>query len=288
MITLDVDAVEAFVAIADQQSFTRAAETLSTTQAAVSIKLRRLEDRVGHRLVERTPRLVRLSAQGELFLESARDFLAAHRRAVAGLSQVRRRFTLGIATQIGGPEIPALLTRLNAYDPQLVLEVRSESAHDLLGALDRGEVDAAIMRREEDRRTGEVLVQERFGWFATPDFEFRAGEPLRLAASSPSCGMRDSATRALDAAGISWREVFFGCGSFAISDAVATGLATGIFSFRLAPSCTVDIGERFGLPSLPSSEIAMLSSLSDERSRRILRIIAATFREHGCGTYGKV
>ncbi|MEH2544837.1 DNA-binding transcriptional LysR family regulator [Bradyrhizobium sp. AZCC 2262] len=280
MATLDVDAVEAFVAIADLQSFTRAAQALGTTQGAISVKLKRLEDRVGQKLIERTPRRVRLSAQGALFLGSARDFLAAHQRALTGLSSVRRRFSLGISTQVGGPEVPTLLARLNTYDPALIIEMRLDDSRDLLDAFDRGEIDAIIVRREEDRRDGEVLTQEHFGWFATPDFIFRAGEPLRLAASSPSCNMREIATRALDDAGIAWTEVFLGCGSFAVSEAVAAGLATAILSFRLAPPGTVEVSHRFGLPPLPSSEIVLLSSLSDTKSRKALGTIATAFREH--------
>src|ERR1700761_595869 len=162
MTTLDVDAVKAFVTIADLQSFTRAAETLGTTQGAISVKLKRLEDQVGKKLIERTPRLVRLSAQGAVFLQSARDFLAAHDRAVAGLSSARRRFSLGIATHVGAPELPTLLTRLNAHDPALTIEVRLDDARDLLDAFDRGTVDAAIIFREDDRRDGDVLGPDHF------------------------------------------------------------------------------------------------------------------------------
>ena len=68
---LDLDAVKAFVFIADLQSFTRAAQTLATTQSALSLKLRRLEEQLGRRLLERTPRQVRLSAEGSLFLQAA-------------------------------------------------------------------------------------------------------------------------------------------------------------------------------------------------------------------------
>src|SRR4051812_28898448 len=117
MTTLDVDAVQAFVAIADLQSFTRAAKSLGTTQGAISVKLKRLEEKVGQKLIERTPRSVRLSAQGTVFLQSARDFLAAHDRALAGLTATRRRFSLGIAAHVAGPELPTLLARLSANDP---------------------------------------------------------------------------------------------------------------------------------------------------------------------------
>ena len=83
MTTLDVDAVKAFVMVADLQSFTRAAEALASTQATISVKLRRLEEKLGARLIERTPRRVRLSPRGAAFLPAARDFIAAQRNGAA-------------------------------------------------------------------------------------------------------------------------------------------------------------------------------------------------------------
>jgi DNA-binding transcriptional LysR family regulator len=278
--TLDVDAVKAFVTIADLKSFTRAAEALGNTQGAISVKLKRLEHQIGHRLLERTPRLVRLSAQGAAFLAPARELLAAHDRALAGLSPARRRFALGIANHVGGAELPTLLTRLHAHDPALTIEVRLEDSRELLDAFDRGDIDAAIIRREDDRRDGEVLATDHYGWFATPDFLHRPGEPLRLAASSPSCGVLNIATRALAAAGIPWTEAFLGCASFAVADAVAAGLATSVFSCRLAPAGTVEVSRRLGLPALPPSDIVLLSGLSDATSRATLKTLVSAFREH--------
>jgi len=280
MTTLDVEAVQAFVMIADLQSFTRAAEALGTTQGAISVKLKRLEDRLGHRLIERTPRLVRLSVRGAAFLDAARDFVAAHERALAQLAAHPRRFALGIASHVAGPEVPTLLARLHAHDPALTIEVQIESSRHLLDLFDRGALDAAIIRREDDRRDGETLGQERIGWFASSGFQYRPGEPVRLAALSPACGVRDVSTRALDAAGIPWTEVFLGGGSSAVMAAVSAGLAVAALSYRVAPAGTVDIGERHGFPALPSSEIVLHSSLTDARSRAALRILAAAFREH--------
>jgi DNA-binding transcriptional LysR family regulator len=176
--------------------------------------------------------------------------------------------------------VPTLLARLNAHDPALTIEVRLDNSRNLLDAFDRGDIDAAIIRREDDRRDGEVLAPEHFGRFATPDFVYRPGEPLRLAASSPSCGIRNIAARALEAAGIAWTEVFLGCGTFVVSDAVSAGLAAAVFPCRLAPPGTVEVSNRFGLPALPPSEIVLLSTLSDARSRAILKTLVAAFREH--------
>jgi len=278
--TLDVDAVQAFVLVADLQSFTRAAEALGSSQAAISVKLKRLENRLGQKLLERTPRRVRLSARGATFLAAARDLIAAHERAVAGLSATPRRLALGISDHVAGPELPALLTRLHAHDPALMIEVQIDASRGLLDAFDRGLLDAAIVRREDDRRDGEVLAQEPFGWFAAPTLVPRVGEPLPLASLAPSCGVRSLATRALDAAGIKWTEVFVGGGVAAVAAAVTAGLAIAALAHRVAPLGAIEVGEQLGLPPLPSSEIVLFASLSDKRSREALRTLAAPFREH--------
>lgn len=277
MTVLDVDSVRAFLAIAELRSFTRAAAMLDTTQAGVSVKLKRLEDRLGHRLIERTPRQVRLSAQGAMFLAPAREFIAAHDRAVAGLGIAPRHFALGIAAHVAGPEIPAMLARLNAHDPNLTIELRIDSAQCLLDAVDRGDLDAAIIRREDDQRDGDVLAHEAFGWFAAPHFEYQPGEKLRLAGLPPTCGVRDIATRALDAAGIGWTEVFVG-GSPTVMAAVSAGVAVAVLPARVVPADVVEVGSRFGLPTLPASEIVLHTARSDEHSRAVLRALTSVFR----------
>src|SRR3974390_3117184 len=103
---LDLDAVEAFIRIAEFASFTRAAEATHTTQAAVSLKLKRLEERLGCRLIERTPRRVQLSSKGAAFLDLARELAAAHERAVASFSDTARHLTIGISDHVAGPELP--------------------------------------------------------------------------------------------------------------------------------------------------------------------------------------
>jgi DNA-binding transcriptional LysR family regulator len=275
---LDVEAVQAFVMVADLQSFTRAAAALDTSQAAISVKLKRLEDRLGRRLIERTPRQVRLSAQGAAFLEAARDFIAAHERAVASLSAAPRRLALGISEHVAGPDLPALLARLHGHDPALVLEVRIDASRALLDAFERGSLDAAIIRRADDRRDGELLMRERFGWFAVPDFEWRQGEPLRLASLAATCGVRTVATRRLEAAGLRWPEVFVGGGGAAIAAAVSAGLAVAAMAYRVAPAGTVDVGPRLGLPTLPASDIVLHAKPGDAASRGALRTLAAAFR----------
>src|SRR4030081_3403362 len=133
---LDISTVQAFVLVAELQSFTRTAEALGTTQASVSMKLQRLEAVVGKRLVERSPRAVRLTADGATFQDSARTLMEAHDRALSGRQPARQQMSLGISDHAAGPELVPLLERLHAVASQLALAVTIGFSRDLLEAYD--------------------------------------------------------------------------------------------------------------------------------------------------------
>ena len=276
--SLDLDAVEAFVRIAELGSFTRAAEAMGTVQAAMSLKLKRLEDRLGCRLIERTPRHVQLSARGAAFLEHARELLAAHDRALATFAQARQRLTIGISDHVAGPELPALIARMNQQDPQLLIEIRIGSSGDLLQSYDRRELDAVLARMHVGRSDGELLAEEPFGWFAAPGWQHRAGEPLPLATLAEPCGVRAMAGQALDAAGIAWAEVFVGGGVAAVAAAVMAGLGVAALASRMLPLGAVDVGARLGLPALPRLPVLLHTRTQDGRPRDALTALSAAFR----------
>ncbi|MGP1256443.1 MAG: LysR substrate-binding domain-containing protein [Kiloniellales bacterium] len=275
---LDLDAVRAFVRIAELGSFTRAAEAMRTTQSAVSLKLKRLEKRLDCRLVERTPRHLQLSARGADFLEHARRLLEVHDRAFAAFADVRQRLTIGISDHVAGPELPALIARMNAQDPQLLIEIRIGSSGALLESFDRREIDTAIVRLQAGRNDGELLIEEKFGWFAAADWQHPAGEPLPLATMPEPCGVRVLAGQLLDEAGVPWREAFVGGGVAAVSAAVMAKLGVAALARRMLPLGAVDAGPKLGLPELPRSPIFLHSRVENERSRDALAALSAAFR----------
>jgi DNA-binding transcriptional LysR family regulator len=274
---LDLDAVQAFVRIAELGSFTRAAEAMRTTQAAVSLKLKRFEERFGCRLIERTPRYVQLSAQGAAFLEPARELLAVHDRALAVFGGARQRLTIGISDHVAGPELPALIARMNVH-PQLLIEIRIGSSGDLLQSFDRRELDTVIVRLEAGRSDGEIITEEKFGWFASPSWQHRAGESLPLATMAEPCGVRALAGQLLDAAGVPWTEIFVGGGVAAVAAAVMAGLGVAALSPRMLPFGAVDVGPRLGLPDLPRLPVLLHTRVKDGRPRDALAALSAAFR----------
>ncbi|ANA36043.1 HTH-type transcriptional regulator CysL [Ralstonia mannitolilytica] len=276
---LDLEAVQAFVLTADLKSFTRAAEAMDSTQSAVSLKIKRLEDALGRRLLERTPRVVRLSQDGAAFLGAARELVAAHEGALGAFGVERRRLSVGISHHIVGAELPRLLRQMGLAEPSLTLEVRIASSWEILETFDNGGLDAAIVLRHDNRRTdGDVLMEEPFGWMAAPDFTQHAGEPIRLAMQSESCRVRQMAVAALDQAGIAWQEVFIGGGVATVGAAAAAGLAVAALSRRVAPPGTVDMTGLLGLPPLPARSVVLHSRLADAVATKALRTFASALR----------
>jgi DNA-binding transcriptional LysR family regulator len=281
MKTLDVEAVQAFVFAADLRSFTRAAEALATTQSAVSLKIKRLEQGLGKRLLERTPRQVRLSADGSSFLASARALVAAHQAAIGAFAVERRRLVVGLSHHVVGAELPFLLKRMSDAEPGLLLEIRVSMSRDILDALDRGDLDAAVVLRHENRpRHGELIFEESFGWMAAPGFQHRSGEALRLATQAEPCTVRSMALRTLNEAAIPWTEVFVGGGIATIGAAVTAGLAIATLGRRVSPSGAIDLGPRLGLPPLPSRDVMLYpnANSTDRQASKSLGTLAALIR----------
>jgi DNA-binding transcriptional LysR family regulator len=278
MSTIDISTVHAFLLVAELQSFTRAAEALGTTQAAVSMKIQRLEGVVGKRLVERSPRAVRLTADGAAFLDKARALMEAHDSALSGDRPARQQLSLGISDHVAGAELVPLLEQLHAVSSQLALAVTIGFSRDLLDYYDSGKLDAVIVRQEAGRRGGEKLAEDEFGWFASPRLKWRPGENLPLATLAPPCGVRAIAVRALEKAGVEWSEVFVGGGVTAVVAATLAGLAVAPLARRIAPAGMIDIGPTHGLPRMKSSKVMLHAKVGDPVKLAALRTLAATFR----------
>lgn len=279
MKAMDVDAVKAFLLAADLQSFTRAADVLGTTQSAVSLKLQRLEEHLGRRLLERTPRHVRLSAEGLTFLAVARELVSSHDRAAAAFETEQRRLAIGISQVLIGNELPLLLRRLRDHDPKLMVEIRVAGTSELMRAQENGELDAVLVLRPEDRsKRGKKVFAESFSWFAANGWESRAGQPLPLATQGESCRIRMESVRALDRAGIEWHEVFVGKGAAILGAAAVAGLAVAVLARRAAPTGTVDVSGLLSLPPIRSQDVMLYSNLSDRRTQNALRVLTLAFQ----------
>jgi len=133
----ELDGMATFVAVAEAKGFRAAAERLGLSHAAVSQALRRLEERLGVALVQRTTRSVRLTDAGERLYASVRPALNEVRAAVAAVGELgeaprgtlRLHLTTGAETYFNGP----LLAGFLAAHPHVRLDLAvSETAVDIV------------------------------------------------------------------------------------------------------------------------------------------------------------
>ena len=175
--------IEAFVAVAEAGSFTKAAERLQTGKSSVSDSVRALEDRLGVRLIERTTRHLRLTEAGTAFvarcratldeLEAARAEARAHHDAPEG--HVRVAVPAGLSERLIVPTLADLLTRYPGLSVELVGSVAT-------GKLIEDGFDLAIRVTDAPANTDVVkrIGVQRMMLVASSTYLDRQGEPVTV------------------------------------------------------------------------------------------------------------
>jgi len=140
--------LRAFLALAEQRSFTRAAEQLHLSQPAFSALIRALEEALDTRLFDRSTRSVELTAEGRLFETSARQLLGDFGAALGTLRdhlQLRTgRVSLAALPSLAAGWLPAILAEYKAQWPGVELHLRDSLSDDCIDLLRAGAVDFAL------------------------------------------------------------------------------------------------------------------------------------------------
>ncbi|MEN2977111.1 LysR substrate-binding domain-containing protein [Tistrella bauzanensis] len=269
---MDVDLLRALVAVIDCGGFTAAADRLNLTQSAVSMQLRRLEDRLGRKLVDRERRGVRPTADGEVLIGYARRILALNDEAVLRLldTGARGRVRIGAPDDYASIFLPPIIARFAAANPRVEIEVRCALSPDLEAEMDQGAHDLILVTRREGHGGGTLIRREQLVWAAAPDHRPETMTPLPLALFPDGCAFRPHALQALDRAGRPWR-VALTSGSLAgIQSAVANGLAITALARSTVPAGWRLLGAAEGFPPLPAVEIALKSAGQPSEPVRVL------------------
>lgn len=260
---LDHDLLRTFVAVADAGSLTRAGERLRLAQPTVSLQLKRLEDAVGRRLVERTPRALALTAEGETLLGYGRRILALCEEASSRLSEpaMTGLVRLGTPEDFATTHLAAVLSAFGRSHPHVALEVTTDLTLNLVERFAAGEFDLALLKREPLGPSDGVRVwREALVWARSPrsdPFE-RTDQPLPLVVSPHPCVYRRRAMRALDAAGRAWRVAYTSTSLAGAQAAVRAGLGVTVLPKGMVPADFVVVEEGGGAPDLSDTEIALL------------------------------
>jgi len=264
---LDVDQLRTFIAIVESGSFTRAADVVHKTQSAVSMQMKRLEERLERPIFARDGRASKLTEDGERLLDYARRIVRLNVEAVAAFSdaELSGRVRLGVPDDYVDRYLPEIMARFSRAYPGAELSVICEPTVDLIERVDAGELDLAIATNCDASRVAEIFRRERLLWVTSNRHSIHVEERLPLALGRPTCSWRRMALEALEAAGRPYRLLYSSSNAGAVAAAVLAGLAVSVLpESGLRPGMRV-LNPADGFPELPSCRIGLLRN-AHERS----------------------
>lgn len=145
---MELHQLKIFVAVAEEKHLTRAAERVFSSQPAVSAQVKSLEEQLGVRLFDRTPKGMELTKAGEQLLERARTTLAAASDMLASAKSMQGHVVgelqIGTNSDLDFLRLPDIMQTLNAAHPQLKLSVVASMSTDILRDVRKGQLDSGF------------------------------------------------------------------------------------------------------------------------------------------------
>lgn len=291
---LDIDLLRTFTLIAEEGSFTRAAERVGRTQSAVSLQVRRLEALVEHRLFVRGKGgAVQLTPLGRQLLERAREMLALNDDILGAFRAPPRHGEI----RIGLPEddqesgVAGMLAGFSEQHPQIAVETFGAPSCGLMPLLQAGDLDLMLCEAgiEPHGWPSVELWRRPLHWIVATGHAPHLADPLPLSLSPGNCPWRPSwldeclwrgaALRALERAGRRYRTVATSANMAGQQAPVLAGRAVMISTLPGLPAGLRPVGRDEGLPELPHTRLLLLQARQprEPATSRLAAHLAAGF-----------
>ncbi len=257
---LDLDQLQTFITISDMGSFTKAADEVHRTQSAVSMQMRRLEERIGKPLFEKDGRMNKLTEEGERLLSYARRMMHLNRETLAAFDDRALEGTIRIGTPDDYADrfLPEIMARFARSNPRVELTVICEPTPGLVEHIKRGNLDLALVTHNDARGQSEVVRREPLLWVTSANHATHEQNVLPMAFGRPNCIWRRAACDVLDHMNRDYRVLFSSFSATVITAAVLSGLAVSVLpECALRPGMRV-LGESEGFGALPDCKIGIM------------------------------
>ncbi|SIT34921.1 LysR family transcriptional regulator [Paraburkholderia piptadeniae] len=279
--TLDLDLLRAFVAVAESGSFTAAAHVVGRSQSAVSQKVLRLEDALNVRVFERTSRSLKLTHEGERVLAAGRRLLAQYDAFIRELQEPPQptRLRLGVSENLVQSQLPLILARFGQRFPSVQLDLTAGSSQDLIDGHEAGLLDVVFARRKREGspHRGRVIWREPLVWLAAKSYRSDPTRPAPLIMMPPPCAYREVMTETLDAARREWSVACTASNLLGVQAAVVGGLGVTALGKSFLQNGMKILPTSAQWPALPASEVAVIGE--DPAKQFIVEPLVSMFVE---------
>ena len=258
---LQIDWIKCFLAVVDTGSLTQAAPEVHRSQSAVSMQLKKLEAALGCALLIRGPRRLELTPPGQRFLAYARRMHELHAEVLDAFhgQGVSGRVRLGVPDDYAAKYLTPVLQRFAPRHGGVEIELLCEQSTALIPRVERGELDLALVSRDDARR-GTLLFHEPLVWVGAPQFETWRKDPLPIAVYEDASLAKRNALAALGKQGRRFKVVYNSSSLAGQLAAVDSGLAVAVLTQCSAPAHLQVLGSEHGLGPLAPMEVAVCRS----------------------------
>jgi DNA-binding transcriptional LysR family regulator len=260
---LDPDLLRSFAFIAEEGSFTRAAERVGRTQSAVSMQVQRLESILGQKVLQRGKGgTVQLTPHGQYLLERSRELLALNDQIWSAfrMPSMQGRVRLGTPDDYALRYVQQVLKRFADTHPAVEVDVLCLPSHELVERLRGGELDLTLCTEGIDLRGwhGHALWHGKLMWITSDRHAPHRQDPLPLAVAAAQCAWREAAQRSLERAGRRYRVAYRSATLAGTLAPVVAGLAVSVAPISMLPPELRIVRPDEGLPELPDTGILLL------------------------------
>ena len=256
---IESDLLRTFLVISETSNFSLAAQRIGRTQSAVSAQIKRLEETIGETLFDRNARGAVLTKAGNQLLPYAQRVIELLNEAAATI----RTKPLDGPVRIGIPEeysqtiLPAALAAFAVRHPAVEVTVSCDYTAHNLAALEKDELDLAVVFDWSNQNKGEVLCIDPTVWVTSMVHRLHDAVPLPIATYRNSTWARDFALRSLEQQGRAYRIAFIADTSSGLKNAVSAGLAVTTLSRSNIPHGCRELTSEDGFPPVDSSRVVL-------------------------------
>lgn len=257
MITLDPELLRCFIAIADTGSLTAAGDRLGLTQPGVSIRLKKLEDRLQKPLLIRQRSGIVLTAEGAILLKYARQMINLNQEIIHYFNapDMSGTLRLGIADYVAHTSLQFLLRHFRKCYPKVSLEIHIGLGIDLIPKFDARQLDVVISGIGDSDTAPRLLYQEQLVWACAPEWQPHDKGPVDLLSLPAPCSHRAAGIAGLEAAGIPWQQTYTSTNIASIKAALAANLGIAILPISVMDADLRQLRVADGFPPLPLNQI---------------------------------
>lgn len=227
---LPIDQLRSLVTISETSSFTLAAEKLYRTQPALSLQIKKLEERVGTPLLARNGRSIGVTEAGKVLVDYARKILDLSEEAVARLSVTETEgiVSIGVLEEVTIGPLVQLLTKFGRLCTKVRIELNVSTSFQLAQDIKANTLCLAVANNSYAHGHTIPLWQENYLWAHNPIHDLLSQDsiPLVIDTESP-CILQDKGIKDIEAQYTKWHVAFSSISLSAMQAAVRAGLGVG-------------------------------------------------------------